>query len=66
MRQNFPLRVDADLFDALKTWADDELRRANGQIEFLPRQSLEQAGRLPKTKIRENSDANQREEFPSE
>jgi hypothetical protein len=33
---------------ALQVWADDELRNLNGQIEFLLRQALKEAGRLPR------------------
>jgi len=31
----------------LQRWADDELRSLNGQIEYLLRDALRQAGRLP-------------------
>ncbi len=41
------LRLDPAVHDALALWASDELRSANAQIEFLLRQALEQAGRLP-------------------
>ena len=70
MRKNFPLRIDADLFDAVRKWADDELRSANGQIEFLLRDALKRAGRLPKPRppaeLCEDSEANQGGETPSE
>ena len=36
------------LLDAVQRWADDELRSMNGQIEFLLRDALKKAGRLPK------------------
>jgi hypothetical protein len=32
--------------EALKRWADDELRSVNGQVEFLLRKALRDAGRL--------------------
>jgi hypothetical protein len=41
------LRVDQDLYDALERWAADDLRSVNAQIEFLLRESLRRAGRLP-------------------
>ncbi|MEZ5292572.1 MAG: hypothetical protein R2745_15935 [Vicinamibacterales bacterium] len=44
-RKAFLLRVDPALLDALQRWADDDLRSLNGQIEFLLRQALQQAGR---------------------
>ena len=47
-RKAFPLRIDPAVHQALERWAADELRSVNGQIEFLLRQSLAQAGRLGK------------------
>jgi len=47
-RKSFPLRLDPRLYDALRLWADDELRSVNAQIEFLLRKALKEAGRLPK------------------
>ena len=48
-KKSFLLRITPELYDALARWASDDLRSLNGQIEFLLRQSLSQAGRLPKT-----------------
>ncbi len=45
-RKAFPLRLREDLFEAVRRWADDDLRSMNAQIEFLLRQSLQRAGRL--------------------
>ena len=45
-RKPFLLRLDERTFVALKRWADDDLRSINGQVEFLLRNALEQAGRL--------------------
>lgn len=47
-RKSLLLRLDPAVHDALARWANDELRSTNAQIEFLLRQSLRQAGRLPK------------------
>ena len=47
-RKPFLLRVDPRLHEALQRWADDELRSVNAQIEFLLRQALASAGRLPR------------------
>ncbi len=49
-RKNYPLRLDPALFEALRRWADDELRSVNAQIEFLLARSLREAGRAPRTK----------------
>lgn len=47
-RKPFLLRVDRDLLDAVQRWANDDLRSLNGQIEFLLRRALREAGRAPK------------------
>ena len=39
--------MDPVLFAALQRWADDELRSVNGQIEYLLREAVHKAGRLP-------------------
>ncbi len=44
-RKAFLLRVDRALLDDLQRWANDDLRSLNGQIEFLLRRALQQAGR---------------------
>jgi hypothetical protein len=48
-RKSLLLRLDPAVHDALARWAGDELRSTNAQIEFLLRQALAEAGRLPKT-----------------
>ncbi len=45
-RKAFPLRIDAELYAALQRWAADDFRSVNGQIEYLLRAALRQAGRL--------------------
>jgi len=47
-KKSYPLRLDAKLLAALKRWSEDELRSVNGQIEYLLRDALRKAGRLPK------------------
>ncbi|WP_158885682.1 hypothetical protein [Amycolatopsis anabasis] len=46
-RKKLLLRLDPAVHDALARWAADELRSTNAQIEFLLRQALSDAGRLP-------------------
>jgi hypothetical protein len=46
-RKQILLRLDPAVHDALVRWAADDLRSTTAQIEFLLRQSLSQAGRLP-------------------
>ncbi|CAN5799446.1 hypothetical protein BH24ACI5_BH24ACI5_16040 [soil metagenome] len=44
-RKPFLLRIDRNTLDAVQRWADDDLRSLNGQIEFLLRRVLREAGR---------------------
>jgi hypothetical protein len=46
-KKSYLLRIDPELFEAVQRWAADELRSANGQLEFIVRQALRDAGRLP-------------------
>ena len=56
-RDSFLLRIDPQVLNALRRWADDDLRSVNGQIEFLLRRALGEAGRLPtKSKKRKRGD----------
>ena len=57
-RQAFLFRTDPELLQALRRWADDELRSANAQLEFILREALHRAGRLPR------SDSAHRKERP--
>ena len=45
-RKPFLLRIDREVLDAVQRWANDDLRSLNGQIEFLMRRALTEAGRL--------------------
>ena len=45
-RKSFLLRLDPETFDGVQRWANDELRSVNGQVEFLLRRALRDAGRL--------------------
>ena len=46
-RKSFPLRLDPKLHRALQKWSSDELRSVNGQIEYLLRRAVIDAGRMP-------------------
>lgn len=46
--KRFLLRLDPRLFEALRRWADDELRSINAQIEYLLTDQARRAGRLPR------------------
>jgi hypothetical protein len=46
--KRFLLRLDPRLFEVLRSWADDDLRSINAQIEYLLTDQARRAGRLPK------------------
>lgn len=52
-RESFLLRTDPKVLEALRRWAEDELRSTNGQLDFVLRKALRAAGRLPKSKDEE-------------
>ena len=47
-KKAYPLRISADVLNAAQRWADDDLRSLNAQIEYVLREALRKAGRLPK------------------
>lgn len=49
-RESFLLRTDPRVLDALRAWADDELRSTNGQLDFILRRVLRDVGRLKRTR----------------
>jgi hypothetical protein len=50
--KRFLLRLDPRLFEALRRWADDDMRSINAQIEYLLTDQARRAGRLPKQNSR--------------
>jgi hypothetical protein len=44
-RKPFLLRIEREVLQAVQRWADDDLRSLNGQIEFILRRALKEAGR---------------------
>jgi hypothetical protein len=40
-RKSFLLRIDPALWGELESWAQDELRSINGQIEYVLRQAVQ-------------------------
>ena len=47
-RKSFLLRIDAAVLEGVQRWANDDLRSLNAQIEFVLRDALRRAGRLPR------------------
>jgi len=54
-RKSFLIRVDPALLDAVQRWANDDLRSLNAHIEYLLRDALRRAGRLPKAAERQKT-----------
>ena len=48
-KKAFPLRIGEDVWQAVRQWSDDELRSVNAQIEYVLRDALRKAGRLPRS-----------------
>ena len=45
-KKAYPLRINAEVLDAIQRWSDDELRSLNAQIEYVLREALRKSGRL--------------------
>jgi hypothetical protein len=55
-KKPFVLRLDEDMLKAVEKWAADEFRSTNGQLEWILREALKKASRLPKKSMNNNSD----------
>ena len=51
-KKAYPLRINAEIMEAMQRWSDDELRSLNAQIEYVLREALRMNDRL---KEKENS-----------
>lgn len=45
-RKQYPLRIDPKIWAAVERWAEDDMRSANAQVEWILRDALKRAGRL--------------------
>jgi hypothetical protein len=54
-KKAYPLRINVEVLAAAQRWADDELRSLNAQIEYVLRDALRKAGRLPRPDTDETS-----------
>ena len=45
-KKAYPLRINAQVLEAVQRWADDELRSLNAQIEYLLRDALRKSARI--------------------
>ena len=48
-KKSFPLRINEDTWEAVRRWSDEELRSVNAKIEYVVREALRKAGRLPRS-----------------
>jgi len=48
-KKNFPLRLNPKIYEAIEKWSADEFRSVNSHIEYLLKDALKRADRLPKT-----------------
>jgi len=48
--KSFILRIDAEMMNAIETWAADEFRSTNGQLQWIITEALRKSGRLKKKK----------------
>jgi hypothetical protein len=55
-KKAFPLRINEDIWQAMRRWSDDELRSVNSQIEYLLRDALRKAGRLSQSGSEDGSE----------
>lgn len=55
-RKAFALRIDEKTLAAMQRWANDDLRSLNAQIEWVLRESLRKAGRLPSPREEDGDD----------
>lgn len=51
-KKAFPLRLDPELYDQIRRWAEAEFRSVNGQIEFLLERAVEAHSRGASSKKR--------------
>ena len=61
-KKAYPLRINADVLAAAQRWADDDLRSLNAQIEYVLRDALRKAGRLPKPRTETETETEAEEE----
>ena len=61
-RKQYLLRIPQELYDVYETWAADEFRSVNAQIEAVLMDGARQAGRLRRTQPKPSGDAPPEEE----
>ena len=56
--KSFVLRVDAQTWDELERWAEDEFRSVNGQLQWIIADALRRSGRMKKRKVADKQKEN--------
>lgn len=54
--KSFVLRLDEDMMNAIESWAADEFRSTNGQIQWIIAEALRKSGRMKKKKVKPIAD----------
>jgi len=44
-RKSFLLRLNPDLYEAIESWAGQEMRSVNGQIEYILKETVRKRGK---------------------
>ena len=55
-KKAYPLRINAEIMDAVQRWSNNELRSLNAQIEYVLREALRKNGRLKEKEKSAQSD----------
>ena len=55
-KKSFVLRIDSETMSALESWAADEFRSVNGQLEYIITTALRKSGRLGRKGKKNNND----------
>jgi hypothetical protein len=50
-KKAYPLRINEEVLNAMQSWAEDELRSVNAQIEYVLREALRKNGRCKPPQI---------------
>ena len=59
-KKSFVIRIDPEKLSAIESWASDEFRSTNGQIEWILDQALRKAGRLKTKKENEKEEKDEK------
>jgi len=51
-KKAYPLRINEQVWEAMRRWSHDDLRSVNAQIEYVLRDALRKAGRLRRSRER--------------